>query len=158
MVILGKRSIWEKLAESPPKYLPTRSRQPRVVQPAGASFGGTPRKAGHCVALESKRLSSSKGQTRRKAATQSHGPSAGWTDRESGGRWLPGCRRDGQAMSPSVPGPMLPRGESAGVCTIQGPALRLCGDLPVFLSRLRLGRIAKPQAALSLPCRKAALA
>src|SRR5438270_7930378 len=50
------------------------------------------------VPLGSKRLSSSKGQTRRETGTQSHGPPAlSW--------WSPGRRRDGQAKSPSVPEP-----------------------------------------------------
>lgn len=49
------------------------------------------------------RLSSSKGQNRRETATQSHGPLAKDPHYSSLHARLPGCRRDGQVKSPSVP-------------------------------------------------------
>jgi hypothetical protein len=82
----GKEGNLATVVRNVPENLPGRQSWPRLWQaPRGASFGGSFGKASLRVALESKRLSSSKGQNRRKAVTQSRGPLTGW-DRHLVGR------------------------------------------------------------------------
>jgi len=65
----------------------------------GGGFGGGP----CCLAWIATPFHPRKGQNRRETVTQSHGPLGTDPPSSSFHARLPGCRRDGQVKSPSVP-------------------------------------------------------
>ena len=100
-------------------HLPKAPMRPTVAQQTKPPDSVATLEASPRVEPGLQRLSSSKGQTRREAATQSHGPCTPGPDAQaSEGAWSPGCRRGGLAKSPSVPG--RPTYQKCDACAIQG--------------------------------------
>src|SRR5207247_9411233 len=83
--------------------LPRVGTRPRLVRQTGLFVFGAVLEASYRVLLGSQRLSSSKGQTRRKAGAQSYGPRPRFGGSPPPEPRSPGCRRGGPAKSPSVP-------------------------------------------------------